>query len=188
MAKFSHVPSESTKHEGFSKYSKLFCDSIIFWGLCNAMSMKTKNSSVGKFKVYNKFVQTLESAEREPGCTAITLVPGGHKGMFPYQDDCPDGAKKIHEVGIVEVDNIKIAWPKKCHNRGSTPLAEIVELNEEDDDDENIKKIQISNTSSYQPGYIVLEPDTEYTIVTAGYATYRGSCYIHFITECGVKV
>jgi hypothetical protein len=63
-----------------------------------------------------------------------------------------------------------------------------VELNEEDDDDENIKKIQISNTSSYQPGYIVLEPDTEYTIVTAGYATYRGSCYIHFITECGVKV
>jgi hypothetical protein len=61
-------------------------------------------------------------------------------------------------------------------------------MNEEDEDDEFIKKISISNTSSYRAGYSVLDANTEYTVVAAGYSMYRGSRYIHFITDCGLKL
>jgi hypothetical protein len=125
--------------------------------------------------------------KREPGCTAITLVPGGAKGMYPSLDAFPNGAKKFKHVGIVEVDNINIAWPKKRHNRASAPLAEILEMGDDEQDDEYIRKITISKTSSYKAAHAVLDNSTEYTVVAAGYATYRNSRYIHFITQCGLK-
>jgi hypothetical protein len=131
---------------------------------------------------------SVKKYQRHPGCTAITLVPGGGKGMFPSRDTCPYGVLKFSEVGIVEVDNIKIAWPKRAHGRNSAPLAEIVELNAEDEDGIYISKVKIRHVSSYKPAYTALEPNTQYTVVAAGYASYRQAYYIHFITECGLKI
>ncbi|KAI9242445.1 MAG: hypothetical protein BYD32DRAFT_403635, partial [Podila humilis] len=116
---------------------------------------------------------SVKKYQRHPGCTAITLVPAGGKGMFPSQNACPYGVYKFSEVGIVEVDNIKIAWPKRAHDQQSIPLAEIVELNAEDEDGIYISKIKIRNVSSYKAAYTTLEPNTQYTVVAAGYATYR---------------
>ena len=39
----------------------------------------------------------------EPRCTAITMVPGPQKGMFPEREDCPDGVYRFHQGGMVEV-------------------------------------------------------------------------------------
>ena len=60
-----------------------------------------------------------------PRYTAITMVPRAQKGMFPAWDDCLDGVYKFHQVGTVEVDNIRIGWPKRTHTCGSNPVAEI---------------------------------------------------------------
>jgi hypothetical protein len=124
---------------------------------------------------------------REPGCTAITLVAGDGKGMYPSRDNCAEGVKKFSDVGIVEVANINIAWPKKRHNKQSANIAELVEADDDNEDDEYIKNIKITRTSSYLAAYSALEPKTKYTIVAAGYANYRKIQYMHFITECGIK-
>ena len=55
----------------------------------------------------------------------MTLVPGAQKGKYPSREECPDGVRKFRHVGIVEVDNIKIAWPKKSHDYRSAPLADL---------------------------------------------------------------
>ncbi|KAG0009618.1 hypothetical protein BGZ81_003284 [Podila clonocystis] len=40
------------------------------------------------------------------GCTAMTLVAGRHKGFYPYHYH--DGVMQFKDMGIVEVDNIKV--------------------------------------------------------------------------------
>jgi hypothetical protein len=40
----------------------------------------------------------------------------------------------------------------------------------------------------YTAGHQILEPDTDYTIVAAGYKEYRGMYRWHFITDCGLKI
>jgi hypothetical protein len=124
----------------------------------------------------------------ESGSTAITLVPGGAKGMYPARSASPTGAKKFSKVGIVEVDNIKIAWPKSRHDHRNAPLADIVEVDEDDEDGIFIRKLKVRNTSLFKAGYNVLEPNTQYTVVAAGYGKYRQAYYIHCITECGLKI
>ena len=125
---------------------------------------------------------------REPGCTAITLVAGSQKGMFPSRNASRDaGIRKFRDVGIVEVDNISIAWPKRVHTNNSAPLAEIYER-EDDEVDTNVLHLKAIHTSLYTAGDQILEPDTEYTIVAAGLREYRGVRRWHFITKCGLKV
>src|SRR5689334_3076835 len=41
-------PAGSEERQGFAKFSKLFCDSIIFWGLYNHADDRTKGTAVGK--------------------------------------------------------------------------------------------------------------------------------------------
>ena len=125
--------------------------------------------------------------ERVPGCTAITLVAGGHKGMFPSRDAHADGARKFHKVGIVEVNNITIGWPKQRHRKENAPFAEIVEKTNADGD-EFVKHLKSIHSSSYTAGYNILSPGTEYTIVAAGLKPYRGLTQWHAITQCGVKL
>ncbi|MFI5422866.1 MAG: hypothetical protein ACHQWH_02860 [Nitrososphaerales archaeon] len=124
----------------------------------------------------------------ESGSTAITLVAGGRKGMYPAQSASTTGVKKFSKVGIVEVDNIKIAWPKSRHDYRNAPLADIVEVDEDDEKGIFIRKLKVRNTSLFKAGYNVLEPNTQYTVVAAGYGVYRRSQYVHFITECGQKI
>lgn len=124
--------------------------------------------------------------KRVPGCTAITMVPGAQKGKYPSRDDCPDGAHKFRNVGIIEVDNIKIGWPKKPHDRRSPPLAEIIEWKEKFDG--MVIHLKATHPSLYTAASVILMPNTQYTIVAAGYVEYRGKRRWHFITKCGLKV
>ncbi|CAO3572432.1 unnamed protein product [Mortierella alpina] len=125
--------------------------------------------------------------ERVPGCTAMTLVAGGQKGMYPSREAQPNGARKFSKVGIVEVDNITIGWPKKRIDRRTPPLADIVEK-ELDVGDGYIARLVSVSSSSFIAGYNCLEESTSYTIVAAGQKEYRGNVQWHFITECGVRV
>ncbi|KAF9275643.1 hypothetical protein BGZ74_003946, partial [Mortierella antarctica] len=43
------VPPGSVEKTGFTGYSKLFCDSIIFWGLYNTKRKKSKGKAVKKY-------------------------------------------------------------------------------------------------------------------------------------------
>ena len=81
---------------------------------------------------------------REPGCKAITMVPGPQKGMFPARNDCPDGVYKFRRVGIIKVDNIKIGWPECTHTRDSNPVAEIFECEDNGTDVLHLKSIRVS--------------------------------------------
>jgi hypothetical protein len=64
-----------------------------------------------------------------PGSTEITLVAGGHKGMFPSRKSLKYNVNMFSEVGIVEVDNISIAWPKRRIDKQTPPIADITEYN-----------------------------------------------------------
>lgn len=142
----------------------------------------------GRLDKENKVVLSeIATYMREPGCTAITLVPGSQKGMYPSRDASPNGARKFCSVGIVEVDNISIAWPKRAHNKNSIPLAEIIEC-DDDNVDANVLHLKSIHVSMYTAGHQILEPDTDYTIVAAGYKEYRGIYRWHFITDCGLKI
>jgi hypothetical protein len=136
-----------------------------------------ENTVLGEIKTYF----------REPVCTAITLVAGSQKGMFPSRDLCRNGAYKFCDVGIVEVDNISIAWPKRSHRDTSNPLAELVEY-EDDEESTNVLHLKAIRPSMYTAGDQILEPDTNYIIVAAGLREYRGIRRWHFITNCGLKV
>jgi hypothetical protein len=125
---------------------------------------------------------------REPGCTAMTLVAGSQKGMYPSRDASRNGGiRKFRNVGIVEVDNISIGWPKRVHTNNSAPLAEIIEYHH-DAIDTNVLHLKAIRVSMYTAIDQILEPGTEYTIVAAGLREYRGDRRWHFITECGLKV
>jgi hypothetical protein len=43
------APSGSVERKGFTKFSKLFCDSIIFWGIYNFADASTKGTAIGKY-------------------------------------------------------------------------------------------------------------------------------------------
>jgi hypothetical protein len=129
----------------------------------------------------------IRTFKREPGCTAITLVAGSQKGMFPSRDASSNVIRKFRHVGIVEVDNISIAWPKRVHNRYSAPLADIFEY-DEDTVDTNVLHLKTIHVSMYTAADQILEPDEEYTIVAAGLKEFRSERRWHFITACGIKV
>ena len=127
------------------------------------------------------------SRRRLPGCTATTLVPGSQKGMSPSRNASTNGARIFCNVGIVEVDIISIAWPKRVHTKKSKPLAEIY-LRKGDEVDTNVLHLKAIRVSMYTAGHQILEPGTNYTIVAAGFREYRGTHRWHFITQCGLKV
>ena len=43
------VPAGSKEQKGFARFSKLFCDSIIFWGLYNHADDRSKGTAIGKY-------------------------------------------------------------------------------------------------------------------------------------------
>ncbi|OAQ26280.1 hypothetical protein K457DRAFT_22227 [Linnemannia elongata AG-77] len=44
------------------------------------------------------------------------------------------------------------------------------------------------HSTLFTTGYNILVPGTEYTVVAAGLADFRGNSYWHLVTECGLKV
>lgn len=115
------------------------------------------------------------------------IGPGANKGMFPSRDAIEGGARKFSKVGIVEVDNITIGWPKQPHRKESAQLADIVERMSEEADG-YVRQLKSIHTSSYTTAYNILVPGEEYTIVAAGLKRYRGTVEWHLITQCGVKL
>ncbi|KAG0043687.1 hypothetical protein BGZ83_011129 [Gryganskiella cystojenkinii] len=49
VAAYWYMPSGSIKHKGYGKFSKMFCDSMVFWGLYNASNETTKGQTTGKY-------------------------------------------------------------------------------------------------------------------------------------------
>ncbi|KAH7028527.1 hypothetical protein BKA57DRAFT_479388 [Linnemannia elongata] len=126
--------------------------------------------------------------EREPGCTAMTLVAGKTKGMLPSRDTCEGLVYEFSEVGIVEHKNISIGWPEKKHSKKSRPLAVLVEKPTSDSHEGYVRWMRKPHSSLFTAGYNILVPGTEYTVVAAGLADFRGNSYWHLVTECGLKV
>ena len=87
----------------------------------------------------------------------------------------------------MEVDNIKIGWPKCTHTRDSNPIAEIFEC-EEDNENTNVLHLKTVHVSMYTAVHQAVLLDRTYTIVAAGLREYRREHRWHFITKCGVKV
>jgi hypothetical protein len=126
--------------------------------------------------------------ERLPGCSAKTLVPGPSKGMFPYRNALEDGVQKFSKVGIVEIKNIIIAWPKRHYDNRSPPLAVIVEKAVEGEENDTVKHLTSIHPSAYTADYNILSTGEEYTIVAAGMKSYRGIGEWHAITQCGLQI
>jgi len=126
--------------------------------------------------------------EREPGCTAMTLVAGKTKGMFPSRDTCEGLVYEFSEVGIVEHKNISIGWPEKKHSKKSRPLAVLVGKPTSDSHEGYVRWMKKPHSTLFTADYNILVPGTEYTVVAAGLADFRGKSYWHLVTECGLKV
>ncbi|KAH7043376.1 hypothetical protein BKA57DRAFT_469687, partial [Linnemannia elongata] len=125
--------------------------------------------------------------ERESGCTAMTLVAGKTKGMFPSRDTCEGLVYEFSEVGIVEHKNISFGWPEKKHSKKSRPLAVLVEKLTSDSHEGYVRWMKKPHSTLFTADYNILVPGTEYTVVAAGLTDVRGKSYWHLVTECGLK-
>lgn len=118
---------------------------------------------------------------RTPGCTAITFVPGISNGLFPSRHAIRDRSVLAFPVmGLVSTGNVTIGWPE-TQLRPGQQVAEINTINgseegiegtdehERDSNDTLVRSLQI-NTRMYRADYEALESDTEYCVVTYGYA------------------
>ena len=145
--------------------------------------IKVKVDDAGKVEIISEKVY-----ERESGCTAMTLVAGKTKGMFPSRDTCEGLVYEFSEVGIVEHKNISIGWPEKKHSKKSRPLAVLVEKPTSDSHEGYVRWMKKPHSTLFTADYNILVPGTEYTVVAAGLADFRGNSYWHLVTECGLKV
>lgn len=128
---------------------------------------------------------TLSKYTRAQGCSAITLVAGGHKGLYPYKYH--QTVKDFAEVGLVSHENITIAWPKRRIPKEAPPLASIV-LQE---DSNGNAYIHVSYTavhvSTFKAGYVVFQIGCKYTIAEVYLHTYRDKASIFVVTTCGLR-
>ncbi|KAF9272371.1 hypothetical protein BGZ74_005279, partial [Mortierella antarctica] len=74
---------------------------------------------------------------------------------------------------------------KRPLERHSPPRAEIVEYEEESDG--MVAHLKGIRPSLYTSIYGALHPNTQYTIVAAGYLEYHEMRCWHFIPDCGLK-
>ncbi|OAQ24575.1 hypothetical protein K457DRAFT_23922 [Linnemannia elongata AG-77] len=147
--------------------------------------IKVKTDDAGEVEIISEKVY-----ERESGCTAMTLVAGKPKGMFPSLDTCEGLVYEFSEVGIVEHKNISIGWPEKKHSKKSRPLAVLVEKPTSDSHEGYIQWMKKPHPTLFTADYNILVPGTytEYAVVAAGLADFRGNSYWHLVTHCGLKV
>jgi hypothetical protein len=128
---------------------------------------------------------TVTKYKRPDECTAITLVAGAHKGMYPYIYD--DDVLQFEDMGIVEVDNVKIQWPERRIRKGGPP---IVDIYLENMNGENFIQIhdRAIHKATYKAGYNVLEINTSYTVIAIAMDTYHNKEYIFATLSNGIKV
>ncbi|KAG0036115.1 hypothetical protein BGZ83_003894, partial [Gryganskiella cystojenkinii] len=85
MGRLQRVPEESKQKEGFTDFSKIFCDSIIFWGLYNGAKEESKGTTIGKYIAEMRHV--FEESALEVESIKVT-----HSN---YLDDVHDVPKKV---------------------------------------------------------------------------------------------
>ncbi|KAF9965216.1 hypothetical protein BGZ73_001555, partial [Actinomortierella ambigua] len=73
--------------------------------------------------------------KRFEGSTAMTLVAGANKSLYPSKKNHSGQVLDFADVGIVSVNNITIGWPTKKHDKRSPPIAQIYEFFGEGTDD-----------------------------------------------------
>ncbi|KAI1281197.1 hypothetical protein EDD11_001410, partial [Mortierella claussenii] len=73
MGRLSSLPSGSAKRTGYAGFSKVFCDSIIFWGLYNGAKEETKGTATGKYIAELRDVFNQSSLDVE----SVKVVYGG---------------------------------------------------------------------------------------------------------------
>lgn len=127
---------------------------------------------------------TVKTYTRSVGCQAITLVAGGHKGLYPYKYN--KNVLEFADVGLVSHENITIGWPRRRIRKGAAPIAKIVE---EVAQAEYMRFHQSAlQTSPYKAAYSVLDVGEEYTISDLTFYQYRGKDAIFAITTCGIYI
>lgn len=126
----------------------------------------------------------LTTYTRPVGCKAITLVAGGHKGLYPYKYS--KGVLDFPDVGLVPYKNITIKWPTRRIRKGDPPLVRIMQQGATEE------YIHVHDTavhvSTYSAGYVVLEINHEYTICEVSKHQYRGKDTLFAITTGAVHI
>ncbi|KAI1288809.1 hypothetical protein EDD11_009647, partial [Mortierella claussenii] len=85
------LPEGSVKRKGFSAFSQLFCDSIIFWGLYNGAKEDTKGTTIGKYIAELRDVFNQASLE-------VDSVKMAHCGVLDADDEYfSKGTLKRHQ-------------------------------------------------------------------------------------------
>ena len=129
---------------------------------------------------------TITTYKRVDGCTAITLVAGAHKGLYPYIYD--DDVLRFEDIGIIETGNVKIQWPEKRIRKGEPPIADI----QLDDSSDDKKYIQVHekavNKATYKLGHDILKKKTKYTVISIAKDTFRNKEYFFATLSNGDKV
>jgi len=143
---------------------------------------------------------------RDGDSTAITLVPGPNRSLYPSFERLERNALSFDDVGIVSYKNITIGWPKKRLRRTTKALAKIFskkgiptveELddsffrceNKKEEDTNNLREINISMEGRFQSSYTLVENESKtYTIVGYGYRKYYGNLVLHLLALDGTKI
>jgi hypothetical protein len=105
--------------------------------------------------------------------------------LYPYLYD--DDVLEFRDMGIVEIDNVKIQWPESRIRKGAPPIADI-----QLDDICGEKFILVHNNAvhkaTYKAGYVVLEKNTHYKVIAVAMDRFRGKAYIFATLSSGIKV
>ena len=90
----SHLGCETK--EGFTKFSKLFCDSIMLWGMWNALDETGKGLTIGRYIAEIRDIFQRQSVEVE----SVKCVSSG----FLYEDNHYFSKKqcKLHRRYVME--------------------------------------------------------------------------------------
>lgn len=152
----------------------------------------------GSFKVSKE-----RTYRREEGSTAITLVPGSNRGLYPSLEVLDGVPLSFDDVGLVSYKNITIGWPTKRLRKTTKALAKISykkgiptreemdnPIEEPEKDTGNVlKEINISIHGRFQSAHtLAKDGPKEYTIVGYGMRMYYGEMVTFLLALDGTKI
>jgi hypothetical protein len=140
---------------------------------------------------------------RDDGSTAITLVPGANRGLYPSFDGLERDVLSFEDVGIVSYRGITIGWPetklRKIHKalvdvtwEEGIPTVDEIEnpsSGEDEPEEEILKEVNISSTGRFVSSHsLAKDGPKEYTIIKYGRREFYGSQVIHLVAKDGTKI
>lgn len=148
-----------------------------------------------------KMIKT-RTYSRDDASTAITLVPGASRGLYPSFHGLERDVLSFDDVGIVSYRNITIGWPKKRLRKVHKALVDVTweegiptideienPSSEEDEPEEILREVNISSTGRFTSSHsLAKNGPKEYTIIKYGRREFYGSQVIHLVAEDGTKI